>query len=283
MDINGLPNVDSLGGTPLNRDNLGLNPGMTLEIRSINQFIYCYPPSWVLGRPVWNPNPAFHPSHTAKTKHCKDVSFAGPLFFDSLLCFNTSRVLQSQPMRGFFSGTWQVSHFSYPFITSETMPWPTTYSTLLKEPVTCLRRNPASTHYPLRFSKCPRFRCVFGIIIPGRDGKWWKVTQLRGWRPLLVKGSFKMAFLLAKISSAWLFCIFPPTLIDLIGLSTSSFVFVLYSAHFLSHFLMLKSRHLLKRETYVVQIIHDDTLWFTQSNHLLATSKKIDYSLDSRL
>jgi hypothetical protein len=58
---------------------------------------------------------------------------------------------------------------------------------------------------------------------------------------------------------------------------------VLYSAHFLSHFLMLKSRHPLKPETYVVQIIHDDTLWFTQSNHLLATSKKIDYSLDSRL
>ena len=95
----------------------------------------------------------------------------------------------------------------------------------------------------------------------------------------MVKGSFKMAFLLAKISSALLFCIFPPTLI---GLSTSSFMFVLYSAHFLSHFLMLKSRHLLKPETYVVQIIHDDTLWFTQSNHLLATSKKIDYSFQGR-
>ena len=144
MDINGSTNVDSLGGTPLNRDNLGLIQEWHWKFA---QSTYLYTVTRHLGCPVWNPHPAFRPSHTAKTKHCKDVSFAGSLFFDSLLCFNTSRVLQSQPMRGFFSGTWQVSHLSYPFITSETMPWPTTCSTLLKEPVACLRRNPASTHW----------------------------------------------------------------------------------------------------------------------------------------
>ena len=43
--------------------------------------------------------PSVPSSHTAKTSHCKDMSFAGSVFFHCLLCFNTSRLVQSRPSR----------------------------------------------------------------------------------------------------------------------------------------------------------------------------------------
>ena len=144
MDINGSTNVDSLGGTPLNRDNLGLIQEWHWKFAQSTN-LYTVPA--ILGalsgtQTLPSAPPTRQRQNTAKTwvslgRSSSTVSCASI----PQGCCNLN------PMRGFFSGTWQVSHLSYPFITSETMPWPTTCSTLLKEPVICLRRNPASTHW----------------------------------------------------------------------------------------------------------------------------------------
>ena len=139
---------------------------MTLEIRSINQFIYCYPPSWV---PCLVPTPCLPPLPHGKDKTLQRREFRW------VALLRQSPVLQY--LKGVAISTHEgillrdVTSFT-PFISFHYIRnYAMTNHMLNFAQGTRGMFKAKSRFNPLRFNKCPCFRCVFGIIIPGRDGK----------------------------------------------------------------------------------------------------------------